>query len=323
VILTEVDPQQAMRAVFVRCAYVLIPLSLIFIRYFPNLGRSYNIHSGAIEPVGVTFQKNSLGTMVMVCGLVLIWDWIERTRPGSARLKWIERCLPIVILSIGAYLLHLCDSKSSIACLVLGSCILGATRLPLLRNRIAVLGRFAVAAVLIFFLLDSLFGIKEGMVEGMGRDMTFTGRTELWHDLLATRTDPVVGVGFCSFWSDEYYQTKLPEELSGGRSAHNGYLEMYIDGGWVGIFFLVIMLMAIGLRINRQLGFGDHYSVLRFAVYVMMLIGNISESHIGRMSELGFLFLLVAMEPMINEVDYVATKGASQMHELPNPPLMA
>ena len=35
VILTEVNPLQAFRAVFIRCAYVLIPLSLIFIRYFP------------------------------------------------------------------------------------------------------------------------------------------------------------------------------------------------------------------------------------------------------------------------------------------------
>ena len=32
VILTEVNPQEAFRAVFVRCAYVLIPLSLVFIR---------------------------------------------------------------------------------------------------------------------------------------------------------------------------------------------------------------------------------------------------------------------------------------------------
>ena len=41
VILTEENPKEAFRAVFVRCAYVLIPLSIVFLRYFPDLGRRY------------------------------------------------------------------------------------------------------------------------------------------------------------------------------------------------------------------------------------------------------------------------------------------
>ena len=61
VVLTEANPLQGIRAVFVRCGYVLIPLSLIFIRYFPSLGRTYNRHTGGMESIGVTFQKNSLG----------------------------------------------------------------------------------------------------------------------------------------------------------------------------------------------------------------------------------------------------------------------
>jgi hypothetical protein len=83
VILTEVNPLQACRVVFVRCAYVLIPLSIIFIRYFPSLGRRYGVHGGALESIGVTTQKNSLGAMVLVCGLVFLWDWLESSRPGA------------------------------------------------------------------------------------------------------------------------------------------------------------------------------------------------------------------------------------------------
>ena len=77
VILTEEDPQQAIRAVFVRCGFVLIPLSLVFVRWFPDLGRHYNIHSGEMEAVGVTCQKNSLGVMILACSLLIFWDWIE------------------------------------------------------------------------------------------------------------------------------------------------------------------------------------------------------------------------------------------------------
>lgn len=298
VALTEEQPLQAFRAVFVRCAYLLIPLSVMFIRYFPELGRKYNIHSGEMEAVGVTFQKNSLGAMVLVCGLVLIWDWFERTQRSSTRLGKIEKHLPAAFLLMGLYLLYLCDSKTSIACLALAGCILTATRLPVLRRRISALGGLFVVGILLFFALDSVFGIKEEIVRSLGRDMTFTGRTEVWKELLSLHTDPVLGVGFCSFWSDQEYQSKLPIEVAGGRSAHNGYLENYIDGGLVSIFFLGLLLVVTIVRINRQLAIGDNYAVMRFAVFVVMLIANLSESHFGKMSPLGFLFLMVAVEPL-------------------------
>jgi exopolysaccharide production protein ExoQ len=163
VILTEVDPQQAFRAVFVRCAYVLLPMSVVFIRWFPDLGRRYSMHSGELEPIGVTFQKNSLGALVLVCGLVLIWDWFERSRPGSVRQEKLERYLPVGLLLIGAYLLYLCDSKTSLLCLILGAGILAASRLPLLRKRLGILSGLLLGAVVLFFVLDSLFGIKEGL----------------------------------------------------------------------------------------------------------------------------------------------------------------
>ena len=86
VILTEQNPQQAFRAVFVRCAYVLIPLSFIFVRYFPDLGRMYNIHSGELEAIGVTFQKNSLGAMILVTALVTVWDLVEKSQRQAATL---------------------------------------------------------------------------------------------------------------------------------------------------------------------------------------------------------------------------------------------
>jgi exopolysaccharide production protein ExoQ len=297
VILTEVNPAQAFRAVYVRCAYVLIPLSYIFIRWFPDMGRHYNIHSGGLEATGVTFQKNSLGIMVLACGLILIWDWLERSKPGEIRQNWFDRYMPLGILAIGLYLLHLCDSKTSIACLAFGSFILSAIRIPFLRNRVGSLGVYIVASAAIFFVLDSLFGIKEFVVESMGRNMTFTGRTDVWKVLLDLHTPSILGTGFCDFWSDPNYLPKLPYWVE--YSAHNGYLETYLDGGIIGVFFLVVLLIGTGLKINRQLSTtGGSYPLIRFVVLGTMIIGNITESHFGRMSPLWFMLLLVALDPM-------------------------
>ena len=246
-----------------------------------------------MEAIGVTTQKNSLGALVLVGCLVLIWDWFERCRPEAPRQGRFDRYLPAVIVSIGVYLVHLCDSKTSILCLAVGGFILAAARMPVLRRRIRALGFWAFASVLVFFSLDALFGIKEAIVHSLGRDMTFTGRTDVWRELLALNTNRLVGTGFCSIWSDQHYLSKLPDWVSG--SAHNGYLEVFIDGGMIGLLLLVVLLLAAGVKINRQLRFGGDYVLIRFAVFVAMLIGNFSESHFGRMSPLGFLFLLVVI----------------------------
>lgn len=320
VILTEVNPQEAFRAVFVRCAYVLLPLSVIFIRWFPSMGRNYNIHTGAMEATGVTFQKNSLGATVLVCTLVLIWDWMERSRAGLPRRSKVERFMPFAILAMSVYLINLCDSKTSIACLLLGAGILAAVKLPLLRQKIGQFGGYALAGIAVFFLLDQAFGISQLVVRSMGRDMTFTGRTDVWRELFALKTDPVFGTGFLSFWSDRFYQSQLPIWVS--NSAHNGYLDTYLDGGSIGVGLLIIMLLAVALKVNRQLGRHGTYALIRFAVVLVTIIGDFSESHFGRMTPLGFLFLLIAFDipPSINSrparnTNVVRPRSATNLRE--------
>lgn len=309
VILTEVNPLQAFRAVFVRCTYLMLPLSIIFIRWFPNLGRVYSRHTGEMEAVGVTFQKNSLGMTVLVCSLILIWDWIEWTQPGMLRQKKFDRYLPFAFFAMGAYLLYLCNSKTSLTCLVLGGSIILSVRLPLVRQRVGVLGGYILGGTVTFFLLDQIFGITESVVHSMGRDMTLTGRTEVWREILNLKTPPIFGTGFLSFWSDNFYQSRLPDWVV--SSAHNGYLEMYIDGGIVGLSLLVLMLCALALKLNRRLATHGNYALVRFAILLVVIISNFSESNFGRMSAVGFLFLLAAIDiPHVRRPSLKAIAGA-------------
>jgi len=294
VILTDPRPQEALRAVFVRCSYLLLPLSLVFIRYFPSLGRFYSSHGGEGEITGVTTQKNSLGVLLLVCGLVLLWDWLElRKEQQPSKAMRLETKIHFGLLLLALYLLHLSDSKTSTVCLFFGAAIIIATRLPFFRKQPHLLGMGALAVVLMFWVLDETVGIKQNVVAGLGRDMTFTGRTDVWRELLSLHTDPLLGVGYMSFWDDKRLQSQLPEWV--GHSAHNGYLEEYLVGGWVGIFFLVVMLLAAGLRINKALRWDGNYGAFRLAVLVAFLIGNFSESNIACMTPMGFLFLLAAI----------------------------
>jgi len=293
VILTDKNPRAALKAVFVRCAYVLIPLSLVYIRYFPYLGRRYNSHSGEMEAIGVTFQKNSLGAMILCTGLLLIFDLIDK-HPDVPRLNRWDKGIRLFILAIGAYLLNMCDSKTSMLCLAIGTLILLSVRVPIFQRNIGRIGIFVTVGILLFFVLDAMFGLRESLFSSLGRDMTLTGRTDVWRELLNLKTDPVFGTGFCSIWSDKRLLARLPDWVSG--SAHNGYLEMYLDGGFIGVFFLSLLLLTAYYHATVKLRTEDDIAVLRFAVVVITLIYNYSESIYGRLSPGWFLFLIAAVD---------------------------
>jgi O-antigen ligase len=313
VILTEKNPLEAVRAVFVRCGVVLIPLSLIFIRYFPHLGRSYNIHSGEMQATGVTFQKNALGTMILVCGLIIIWDWLEQKQPGAAKPPFLERLVTPIVLAIGFYLLWLSDSKTSIVCLVLGGLIIASARLPLLRSRVSSMGFYLLGGTLTLALLDWTFGISSALVENLGRDMTFTGRTDVWRELINVHTDPVFGTGFMSFWDDEHYREVLPNWIA--FSAHNGYLEVYLAGGFLGVGALALMLIGTGARVNQALATGGNYAVVRFAIFCAALLANFSESNFACMTPLGLLFLVAAIGHARSQTAFAAQQALIEAEE--------
>lgn len=291
VILTEARPTEALKAIFIRCALAFIPLSIIYVRYFPWMGRRYNI-GGFMEVTGVTLQKNTLGALTALCGLMILWDWLERPKPGP-RTKAIDRYLPHFLALCCIYTLYISNSKTSMICLIVGSFIVISARFPLLRRRISAYGMYAILLGGLIYALDATFGLKEMVVSSLGRDMTFTGRTEVWKELMAAGTDPVVGTGFMSFWDDPYYRSRLPYWVS--SSAHNGYLDIYLATGTIGVSLLGLMILATGARINRALNMGDSYSVVRFALFLIGLIANFSESNFAAMTPINFLFLLASI----------------------------
>jgi O-antigen ligase len=78
------------------------------------------------------------------------------------------------------------------------------------------------------------------------------------------------------------------------KSAHNGYLDQYLGGGWVGVGLLLLMLLGVAVRINRELRWTGDYGALRFAILAITLVANFSESNFACMTPIGFLFLMAA-----------------------------
>ncbi len=289
VILTEARPLDAIKAVFVRCAYVFFPLSYCFIRYIPNLGRVYS-RGGDMEATGVTCQKNSLGALIVICGLPVVWNLLESCRDRVAKKNRRVFYGELLIGIIGLYLLYLSSSKSSLVCFVVGGIILAFPFVPGFKEKAHNLALYMPLAAAAWFLLDATIGIKESALEGLGRDATFTGRTLVWDFLLKEKTDPIFGTGYYSIWATPSFRDRMPDWMS--NSAHSGYLEAYIDGGYIEIVLLAVLLIVVLRKIHKSLARGESGSTLRLAFFMSAVLANLSESYFARLSLVWFGFVL-------------------------------
>lgn len=306
IILAEKNPLDAMRAVYVRCAFLLLPLSIVFIKYFPSYGRSYGL-GGEMLFTGVTTQKNSLGELVLISTLFLIWDYVE-SRPAGAKFRLNKVSWELVVLLvIGAWLLRISQSKTSMVCLVIGIFLLVRRGRLMSKSlsRIAMAGALSLPFLVLYSIQFS--EVIAPVLQAMGRNATFTGRTNIWEHITPQTVNPIIGAGYWNFWGGPggYAINQAMRSLI--PNAHNGYLDMYLDGGIIGITMLFLMLITCGLRITKHLRFGgdvNHYHRMRFAVLMVMIIYNLSETAFARMSLIWFTTLLMM-------VDYLPIKAAA------------
>ena len=105
VVLSEPKPLQALESIFRRCAYVLVPFSLVLVKYFPHLGRDYGRWSGLTMWTGVTTQKNSLASLCAISALLVIWTLLREWRTKKLFQNQLQNSADILVLGIALFLL--------------------------------------------------------------------------------------------------------------------------------------------------------------------------------------------------------------------------
>ncbi|HEY6152321.1 MAG TPA: O-antigen ligase family protein [Candidatus Udaeobacter sp.] len=302
-VLTETDPLEASKALFARCAYVWFPLSEIFAKYFPGIGREYS-HGGSAMYSGVTPHKNTLGAIIFIAAFFLITELFDANRPLFGRpLKTgrFTRFLSghhftiLITLIMGMWLLRLSSSRTSQICFVIGVVIILAHKIPVLRENPRRVVLLCLVGLPIFYVSNKVFGISDELLALIGRNPTLTGRTEIWEAIKQKPVNPVIGIGYMMYW-DYSGGVDLERETVQYKTSHNGYLDTYLDGGALGLCFLGIMLLAVGRRATREYLMGSQWGRLAFAVFVTMLLYNVTETTYGRRSALWFAFLLFALQ---------------------------
>jgi O-antigen ligase len=102
-------------------------------------------------------------------------------------------------------------------------------------------------------------------------------------------TNPLVGTGYESFWLGPRLQT-VWQTWPGINEAHNGYLDIYLNLGLIGLFLLVGFLIASYRTICRGLTSSSALASLSLALWIILLFYNMTEA--GFKSGLLWLTLL-------------------------------
>src|SRR5205814_174395 len=124
-VLTDLDPLGATKRLLSRVGFVLVPLSVLYCKYYPSIGRLMT-RSWMNTYVGVTTQKNTLGWLCLLLGLGFLWRIraLYRDRENPTRKRRI--LAHAILLGMVLWLLQMSDSMTSFASLVMaGTAMVG------------------------------------------------------------------------------------------------------------------------------------------------------------------------------------------------------
>jgi exopolysaccharide production protein ExoQ len=290
-LITDAYPMNAIKRVFTRVTFLLLPLSVLFIVCYPALGSAFSSEDGVMMYFGVTTFKNLLGMISMVFGLASLWSLLCAYSDRSLPKRWNHMIAQAVAIATAIGLIVRADSMTSLSCLFLAGTVMVLVSQQWVVHRpsraLAIVG--AAIGLPLFALFINTMGT---LVHSLGRNSTLTGRTSIWKAVLSMHTNPVIGTGFESFWLGNRLEAVWNMSVKGIQEAHNGFIELYLNLGWVGLLLLGWLIIS-GYRnavvaLRREPNDGS----LRLAFITASLIFSMTEAGFRMLSPIWFAFLL-------------------------------
>jgi exopolysaccharide production protein ExoQ len=151
-------------------------------------------------------------------------------------------------------------------------------------------------AALIFLALDWTLDLRNIVFGILGRDATLTNRTAVWEVVEAMPTNPIVGAGFMSFWSGARMEAIWAKLGTSINQAHNGYLEQYLNLGYIGVGFIVILMLSGLLKVRRHLRVDYPSAMLRLCLIMVAVLYNYTEASFYGLNNMWVLTLLSVID---------------------------
>lgn len=279
---------------------IMLLTSLLFAVAIPRYAFMAALHDGAFR--GVFTHKNLFGpTMVMGLLIFLIKAFDNSSNvKNNSWLPWCYACISIALIIL---------SRSSNALITL------AIMLPLFFVARIFRTRYEVmTSAFLTLAITGLIGItwfqnnQDVFFAALGKDPTLTGRTRIWQyvwDMIQQR--PWLGYGYQGFWhnlegASAYVNLAFgPFSSSGIPSSHNGFLEILLATGFVGlsvffIGFVINFVKAIVLiRISSNV---ENLWPLLYLTYILAV--NIAETSLASLNNMHWVLYSATIFSLTN-----------------------
>jgi exopolysaccharide production protein ExoQ len=295
-IVTDAEPKAALHRLYSRVGFILLPFSIVLIRY-TDLGRGFDPDGNPMN-TGVTTNKNTLGLIAFVISLGALWTLRGLLINKDAAHRGRRLVAQWVFLAFGVVILEMAHSATAIACFTLGGGLMLATSLRAIRDRPSRVHALCLGIVLAGALLF-LFGGASTVTSALGRKSDFSGRTDIWAASIAAADNPLIGTGFESFWNVniEKVARLLPGywEIHNLVSAHNGYIQIYLDLGWIGLSLIALILITGYRRAGRAFQRDPELASLMLAYVTTATFYSITEAGFRTLTASWFFLLLAVV----------------------------
>jgi len=261
---------------------IVVFVSLVFIVLPPRYGLMGGVHSGAFR--GVYVHKNHFGLVMAVSAVIFLMQALYTHQLRYKLLLPLTMLLALLSKSTGALGVML------IALTVfLSFYIYAALRLKALALVPTILLLITATTGGALWFINNLATVAAAT----GEDLTLTGRTVFWQILIRMIGQrPALGYGYKGFWyglkgpSKEVIQVAnwpVPE-------AHNGFLEMGLSVGMIGLSLFVLGYVITLVRSLQCLHLDPTVLSIWPLVFLSVLVAcNLAESSL---MEFGFFWLI-------------------------------
>ncbi|AFZ30998.1 O-antigen polymerase [Gloeocapsa sp. PCC 7428] len=281
---------------------LMVVLSFVFAIAVPRYGIDVYPHAGAWR--GVFAQKNNLGRAMTLSSLVFLLLAFDKTK-----YRWI--LWTGFILSFA--LLLLSTSKTSLLVTLTAFALLPLYRA--LRWRSTVFLPIFIISILIASAISILVVSEVDTLLGLiGKDATFTGRTPLWEAVWVMIVQrPWLGYGYNAFWLGwQSYSSFVWEFVRWTPPhAHNGFLDLWLDIGLLGVIVFTLSLLFAFLQAIRKTRQDKRIEFLFPITYLsILLLFNMTYSTILSRNDIYWVLYISVLfwKPLKQSVEDLAEK---------------
>lgn len=251
-------------------------LTAIFTQSFQNY-RFGGANTDA-ENFGLNFNSNELG---FICNLAISFALLLYSRKEHSKLDII---LIIFASTFGVLTL----SRAAIICMALVYIGFAVAMPGNLKRKVGgFLGIIIIVGIGVFLISELTPGVYKNLVERFSEADISNGRNtlfEIYHDFIwSNPLFTLFGVGL------QGYFTKVNKYTSVSNVCHNGYQEVWLVWGIVGVFLFTILFFAMVKQTKR---YSDKRNLVQFAPLFLILIYILSGQFIS--SETALLGLIAA-----------------------------